>query len=307
MKNFLQIENISKQFERHKALDEVSFGVEQGKIFGLLGPNGAGKTTLIRIINRIFAPDTGDVYINKEPLQPAHIIQMGYLPEERGLYKKMKVGEQILYFAQLKGLSRTEALGQANFWLERLEAKGWWNKKIEELSKGMQQKIQFMITVLHRPKLLILDEPFSGLDPINADLIKKHIMWLKQQGTTIIFSTHNMASVEEICEDIVLLNDSKVVLTGNLEKIKRHFSTNTFYVAFSDLHYDALEKNNFHFEQIEDKNENLAFTVKLHNSQTKDFLNFASNYGNILKFYEIRPSLHEIFIKVITDINLANT
>ncbi len=300
MKKFLQIENISKKFEKHQALNDVSFGVEQGKIFGLLGPNGAGKTTLIRIINRIFEPDTGNVFINNEPLQPAHIMQIGYLPEERGLYKKMKVGEQILYFAQLKGLNRQEAVREANFWLERLEAKGWWNKKIEELSKGMQQKIQFIITVLHRPKLIILDEPFSGLDPINADLIKKQIMWLKEQGTTIIFSTHNMASVEEICEDIVLLNNSQIVLTGNLLEIKKEFSTNTFYVAFNQLFKDVADAENYKFEKINPENDELGFKVKLPDEQTGDFLAYCSEIGNVINFYEIRPSLHEIFIKVIT-------
>ncbi len=216
MNNFLKVENISKQFENHKALDNVSFEVAEGKIFGLLGPNGAGKTTLIRIINRIFEPDSGNVYISGEKLKPEHIAQIGYLPEERGLYKKMKVGEQIIYFAQLKGLTKKQAVEQSDFWLKRLDAKDWWNKKTEELSKGMQQKIQFVITVLHKPKLLIFDEPFSGFDPVNVDLIKKQIIWLRDQGTTIIFSTHNMASVEEICEDIVLINKSKKILEGNL-------------------------------------------------------------------------------------------
>ncbi|MBN2894178.1 MAG: ATP-binding cassette domain-containing protein [Bacteroidales bacterium] len=301
MNNFLKVENISKQFENHKALDNVTFGVNEGKIFGLLGPNGAGKTTLIRIINRIFEPDTGQVFINSEKLKADHIAQIGYLPEERGMYKKMKVGEQIIYFAQLKGLTKQQATEQANFWLKRLDATDWWNKKVEELSKGMQQKIQFIITVLHKPKLLIFDEPFTGFDPINVDLIKKQILWLRDQGTTIIFSTHNMASVEEICEDIVLINKSRKVLEGNLAEIKKQFSTNTFEVAFNTV--DEGFKSNEVFDIVDEVNEKeiKTFKVKLKKSSSKEFLKYASEHGNVVAFNELIPSLHDIFVKVVTN------
>ncbi len=303
MDNFLRVENISKQFEKHKVLDDVSLSVGQGKIFGLLGPNGAGKTTLIRIINRIFEPDSGEVFINGEKLKSEHISQIGYLPEERGLYKKMKVGEQVLYFAQLKGLNDKSAKEQADFWLERLEAKSWWDKKVEELSKGMQQKIQFLITVLHKPKLLIFDEPFTGFDPINVDLIKKQILWLKEQGTTIIFSTHNMASVEEICDDIVLLNKSKKVLEGNLIEIKNQFSKNEYQITFEGTVENFQGNDNFIVKNAEKFQNNSVFTLELRNSDTNNFLNYASKSGNVMNFNKINPSLHDIFVNVVNSFN----
>ena len=303
MKSFLKVENISKQFENHKALDNVSFEVPEGTIFGLLGPNGAGKTTLIRIINRIFEPDTGKIFINQEELAPEHIAKIGYLPEERGLYKKMKVGEQILYFAQLKGISKKKATEEADFWLRRLDADSWWDKKVEELSKGMQQKIQFVITVLHRPKLLIFDEPFTGFDPINVDLIKQQIMWLKNQGTTIIFSTHNMKSVEEICEEIVLINNSKKVLEGNLLDIKKQFSSNIFEISFSEVSENFKNDDLFDFLEETKNNGIISKKVKLHGNKSNELLNFATANGTVIAFNEEIPSLHDVFVEVVNSAN----
>jgi ABC-2 type transport system ATP-binding protein len=226
--SFLETRNVVKQYAGHLALDRVSIQVPAHKIFGLLGPNGAGKTTLIRIINRITAPDSGEVLFKGRPLQADDVYNIGYLPEERGLYKKMKVGEQAVYLARLKGLSKAEAESRLKGWFEKFDILGWWGKKLEELSKGMQQKVQFIITVVHDPELLIFDEPFSGFDPINTELLKNEILALKASGKTIIFSTHNMASVEEICDEIALINASQVVLTGNVEEIRSRYSTHTF-------------------------------------------------------------------------------
>ena len=225
---FLEAQDIVKCYANHKALDGVSIKVPQGKVFGLLGPNGAGKTTLIRIINRITAPDSGKVYFNGHLSQPDDIYNIGYLPEERGLYKKMKVGEQAIYLAQLKGLDKREATKRLKEWFDKFEITQWWDKKLEELSKGMQQKVQFVITVLHKPQLLIFDEPFSGFDPVNAELLKREILELKNQGHTIIFSTHNMSSVEEICDNIALINHSHVVLQGEVNEVRSQFKTNTY-------------------------------------------------------------------------------
>lgn len=223
--NFLETEDVVKQYANHLALNKVSIQVPEGKIFGLLGPNGAGKTTLIRIINRITAPDSGIVRFNGRESQPEDIYQIGYLPEERGLYKKMKVGEQAIYLAQLKGLSYQEARTRLTQWFKKFDIMPWWNKKLEELSKGMQQKVQFIITVIHEPALLIFDEPFSGFDPVNAERLKQEILELKEKGHTIIFSTHNMASVEEICDNIALINRSQVVLSGNVTEVRNRFGT----------------------------------------------------------------------------------
>ena len=226
--NFLETNDVVKQYANHLALNMVSIQVPQGKVFGLLGPNGAGKTTLIRIINRITAPDSGSVLFNGRPSMQEDIFKIGYLPEERGLYKKMKVGEQALYLAQLKGLDYFEAKKRLTHWFEKFEIMPWWNKKVEELSKGMQQKVQFVITVIHNPELLIFDEPFSGFDPVNADLLKKEILELKDAGHTIIFSTHNMSSVEEICDEIALIDHAQVVLSGHVSEVRERFRTNTF-------------------------------------------------------------------------------
>ena len=234
--NFLETEDVVKQYSGHLALNKVSIHVPEGKIFGLLGPNGAGKTTLIRIINRITAPDSGFIRFNGRESRPEDIYQIGYLPEERGLYKKMKVGEQAIYLAQLKGLSYKEAKTRLTKWFDKFEIMPWWNKKLEELSKGMQQKIQFIITVIHEPKLLIFDEPFSGFDPVNAERLKQEILELKNAGHTIIFSTHNMSSVEEICDEIALINHAQVVLSGDVREVRNRFRTNTFNLRISGNH-----------------------------------------------------------------------
>ncbi len=298
MTDFLRINNISKQFEGHKALDNVNFNVKKGTIFGLLGPNGAGKTTLIRIINRIFEPDTGNIFINNEKLSPSDIKIIGYLPEERGLYKKMKVGEQIIFFAKLKGLSSNEAKKEADFWMKRLDISSWWDKKIEELSKGMQQKIQFVITVLHNPKLLIFDEPFSGFDPINVDLIKKQILWLKEKGITIIFSTHNMASVEEICEYIVLINKGKKLLEGKLEEIKDNFSENIYEIGFKNKPENKIIQN-FKLTKQKNKNTKNLYRISLPENNSNSFLENMCKYAEIKSFNKITPKLHDIFVSVV--------
>ena len=227
-----QANDIVKEYVGHKALSSVSISVKEASVFGLLGPNGAGKTTLIRIINQITAPDSGELYFDGRPMKAEDIYQIGYLPEERGLYKKMKVGEQALYLAQLKGMSKKDALKNLKYWFEKFEIQAWWGKKVVELSKGMAQKVQFITTVIHQPKLLIFDEPFTGFDPINTNLIKNEILELKKNGTTIIFSTHNMASVEEICDHIALINQSKKILDGQIDQVKETFKTNTFEIEY---------------------------------------------------------------------------
>ncbi|MCT4645417.1 MAG: ATP-binding cassette domain-containing protein, partial [Carboxylicivirga sp.] len=223
---FLEARQVVKKYANHLALNEVNLQVPQNSIYGLLGPNGAGKTTLIRIINQITGPDSGEILFNGRPLRPDDVHRIGYLPEERGLYKKMKVGEQALYLARMKGMSRADALKKLKFWFEKFEIQPWWDKKVEELSKGMQQKIQFVVTVLHEPKLLIFDEPFSGFDPINANLLKKEILQLKENGSTILFSTHNMGSVEELCDHITLINQSKTILNGQIDEIRQSYKDN---------------------------------------------------------------------------------
>lgn len=235
----LETRHIVKQYAQHRALDDVSLSVPTGQIFGLLGPNGAGKTSLIRIINQITGPDSGEVLFDGKPLGPEHIRHIGYLPEERGLYKKMKVGEQLLYLAQLKGLNERQAMDKLKIWFEKFEIKTWWSKNVEDLSKGMQQKIQFVATVLHQPALLILDEPFSGFDPINANLIRDEILELRQQGTTIIFSTHRMETVEELCDHIALIHQSHKVLDGSKQAIKEQFKTHTYRVEYKPT-FDAI-------------------------------------------------------------------
>ena len=230
--SFLEIKNLEKAYENHVALRDINLTIEKGRIFGLLGPNGAGKTSLIRIITQITAPDKGVVLFDGEKLKPVHTEKIGYLPEERGLYKKMKVGEQALYMAQLKGMSKKEALQSLRIWFKKFDILPWWDKKVEELSKGMQQKVQFITTILHQPPLLIFDEPFSGFDPINTNILKKEILEFKKQGATVIFSTHNMASVEEVCDDIALINQSKVILKGDMQDVKNSFKTNTYELIF---------------------------------------------------------------------------
>ncbi len=299
----LEVKNVYKQYANHLALNDVSISVPRGSVFGLLGPNGAGKTTLIRIINSITAPDKGEVLLNGKPLTLQNTANIGYLPEERGLYKKMKVGEQALYLSQLKGLSKTEALKRLKYWFEKFEIESWWDKKVEELSKGMAQKVQFITTVLHEPELLIFDEPFSGFDPINAELLKKEILELKQKGATVIFSTHNMDSVERLCENIALINKSQVVLSGNINDIRKQFSNNKYTVTLKDC--NTLSSHTFQCANLlNTKEENnithAEFTLR-ENNTANDILNELIAKGTILKFEEQLPSMNDIFLKSVKE------
>lgn len=305
MHNLLEANHISKQFGNFKALSDVTVHVPKHSIFGLLGPNGAGKTTLIRIINQITMPDSGGVILDGENLQPHHVQYIGYLPEERGLYKSMKVGEQALYLAQLKGLSYTEAKKRLNYWFEKLEIGHWWNKKIEELSKGMAQKIQFVVTVLHQPKLLIFDEPFSGFDPINASLIKDEILQLRKAGATVIFSTHRMESVEELCDHIALIHQSKKILDGKLIDIKKSHKTNTFEVGLSAKNHTELkqiiseryEVSPADFKSLED---DLKLNIKLGSENNpQELLAFLSAKAHVNHYKELVPNANDIFIQTI--------
>lgn len=311
MENILLAENIVKEFTNHRALDNVSIEVPRGKVYGLLGPNGAGKTTLIRIINHITAPDSGRVIFNGHQLTAADVANIGYLPEERGLYKKMKVGEQALFFARLKGLSKHDAEKALHEWFERLEISDWWNKKVEELSKGMAQKVQFIVTVLHRPELLIFDEPFSGFDPINANILKKEILRLRDEGATVIFSTHNMGSVEELCDSITLINKSKAILTGKVTDLRRQFSTNTFRLAFKGDGVklrEALAPVGVDFTALPpDRDNNLVLDLKLR--QAEDFrqvIALANEAVQLRSFSELLPSMDEIFISAVEKANSAD-
>lgn len=305
----LSAKHITKQYASHRALDDVSIDIESGSIFGLLGPNGAGKTSFIRIINQITGPDSGTLLFNNERLQAKHIAEIGYLPEERGLYKKMKVGEQALYLAQLKGMNKQEANAKLAWWFEKMEIAGWWNKKVEELSKGMAQKVQFITTILHQPKLLILDEPFSGFDPINANLIKSEIKNLANEGTTIILSTHNMESVEEICSDIALINQSKKVLSGKVNDIKKAFSKNTYQVQYTGAPIALANSMWTSHELVENKT--IDKHAQLHESTVKlgegkklnDFLGQVLNEIQIKGVTEIIPSMNDIFIEVVNQKN----
>lgn len=295
--------SVSKQYANHKALDKVTVNVPDNHIFGLLGPNGAGKTTLIRIINQIIAPDEGDLIFMGRKLVPNDIALIGYLPEERGLYKKMTVGEQAMYLAQLKGLSHHEAQKRLKYWFERFEIKGWWNKKVEELSKGMQQKVQFLVTIIHEPKLLIFDEPFSGFDPINANLLKEEILAQKEKGATIIFSTHNMASVEELCDDIALIDRSKVVLSGAVKSIKKTYKTNTFGILFNSFNGAVQEILPDDFQVIsedQDADHRHAW-IKLPVTATpNDLIKAMLPHVTIFAINEKIPSMNDIFIQAVT-------
>ena len=298
--NFLETNDVVKQFSNHLALNKVSIRVPEGKIFGLLGPNGAGKTTLIRIINRITAPDSGTVFFKGRLSKQEDIYQIGYLPEERGLYKKMKVGEQAIYLAQLKGLDYFEAKIRLTRWFEKFDIMPWWNKKLEELSKGMQQKVQFIITVIHEPELLIFDEPFSGFDPVNTDLLKKEILELKEQGRTIIFSTHNMASVEEICDEIALIDRSQVVLSGNVAEVRERFRTNTFKVQLKE---ETIHPDSELFSVISMKQGQSSLEVMLRKNESvsnKDLLASLLNQYELVGFSEELPSMNEIFINTVS-------
>mgnify|MGYP001568964504 CR=1 FL=1 len=303
--DLLHIKRVYKTYAEHKALHNISIHVEKQRIFGLLGPNGAGKTTLIRIINQITAPDSGEIFFENEKLSPKHISQIGYLPEERGLYKKMKVGEQALYLAQLKGMNKGEASYKLKEWFEKFEIKDWWDKKVEELSKGMAQKVQFITTVLHEPKLLILDEPFSGFDPINTNLIKKEILELREKGSTIIFSTHNMESVEEICDDIALINKSKNILEGNVNEIKTACKSNLFEIVFVGNMIAFTNALWTGFELIESKQNNgrIFVKVKANNpSEMNDLIRAIINNVKIISVNEITPSMNDIFIQKVNEI-----
>ena len=304
MDAILSVREVSKSFGSFKALDSVTLEVPRGSIYGLLGPNGAGKTTLIRIINQITYPDRGTVLLDGEPLRPEHVAQIGYLPEERGLYKSMKVGEQALYLAQLKGLSRQDARRELKYWFEKLDIGDWWNRKVQELSKGMAQKIQFIVTVLHRPKLLIFDEPFSGFDPINAALIKDQILELREEGASIIFSTHRMESVEELCEYIALIHRSRKILEGKLSAIKNQYKLNRFRVRWIPRQREqalaALEGRLALADPEFDPEENAwEFTVQLEEAGQGELLGYLTSTGVLSSFREVIPTANDIFIQTV--------
>ncbi len=307
MNQTLVAENVVKKYSSHLALDRVSISVPEGCIFGLLGPNGAGKTTLIRIINQITAPDEGTVYINGEKLSGKHIAQIGYLPEERGLYKKMAVGEQALYLCQLKGMKKADAMRELKKWFEKFEIQNWWNKKVEELSKGMQQKVQFITTILHKPKLLIFDEPFSGFDPINANLLKQEILELKKNGSTIIFSTHNMSSVEEICDYIALINKSKKILEGEVNSIRREYAPDIYEVQYSGYFNKMIATltSDYKILDVKEFEGGSKMSIELLNKEmtNNDIISRLTNFGNIESFQKALPSMNDIFIRVVSNTN----
>ena len=302
----LKAENVTKTYNAGKklALEDFSIDVPEASIYGLLGPNGAGKTTFIRIINQITQADSGSVFINGKKLNPEHIKQIGYMPEERGLYKNMTVGDQILYFGELKGMSKSDALSQAKYWFEQLQIDQWWKKKLSELSKGMAQKIQFVVTVLHRPKLLILDEPFSGFDPVNANLIKDQILKLKNNGTTIILSTHRMESVEEMCDYVALINHAKKVLDGKVFDVREKFKKNIFGVTLAEVNEEKFEsfKNRFQISDYSTLNHLVSFDLKNDNDQNL-LLNELMKIGKIRSFDEKIPSMNEVFINAVATNN----
>ncbi|KQB43135.1 ABC transporter, ATP-binding protein [Flavobacterium daejeonense] len=306
MNTLLEVNKIVKQYGDYVALNEVSLSVPKGSIYGLLGPNGAGKTSLIRIINQITMPDSGEVILDGEKLQPKHVQYIGYLPEERGLYQSMKVGEQCLYLAQMKGLSKAEAKKQLEYWFDRLRIQGWWNKKIQELSKGMAQKIQFVVCVLHKPKLLIFDEPFSGFDPVNANIIKDEILALKEQGSTIIFSTHRMESVEELCDHIALIHKSNKLIEGKLEDVKREHKSNSYEVGIlteniEGLMYDITQKFKVSPAHFKSLNNELKLEIQIGNALPNELLNVITQRGQLTHFVEKIPSVHDIFIQTVTE------
>ncbi len=294
MSAILELTNLRKHYATQKAVDDISFSIEQGSIFGLLGPNGAGKTTLLRMITGIFYPDSGHIQFDGKAFDPLNdIIKIGYMPEERGLYKKMKIGEQAMYLAQLKGLSKVEAMQKIKFWFKKLEMETWWNKKVEDLSKGMSQKLQFVTTVLHEPKLIILDEPFSGLDPLNANLIKEEIYGLAKRGSTVIFSTHRMEQVEEICDHIVLVNLGKKILDGTVHHIKQQFKENKFSIKLSELP-GTLSAPAFNIVNV--NNNELVLQINEGFKSNDILTHFLNNQCTIESFHEILPTLNEIFI-----------
>ena len=306
MSNILEVNKVFKKYGDYTALNEVSITVPKGSIYGLLGPNGAGKTSLIRIINQITMPDSGEIILDGEKLHPKHVQHIGYLPEERGLYKSMKVGEQCLYLAQMKGLTKSEAKKQLEYWFEKLEIQGWWNKKIQELSKGMAQKIQFVVCVLHKPKLLIFDEPFSGFDPVNANLIKDEILALRDQGSTIIFSTHRMESVEELCDHIALIHKSNKLIEGRLDEVKKQYRTNSFEVGIltsnvEGLMYDLTQKFTLAQTNFKSLNDELKLEIQLGTALPNELLHLLTQRGQVTHFVEKIPSVNDIFIQTVSE------
>jgi len=299
---FLETKDVVKQYANHLALNGVSIRVPRGKVFGLLGPNGAGKTTLIRIINRITAPDSGEVLIDGHPSCNSDIYRIGYLPEERGLYKKMKVGEQAIYLAQLKGLSAAEAKRRLTAWFEKFDIMKWWDKKLEELSKGMQQKVQFIVTVIHEPELFIFDEPFSGFDPVNAEQLKREILELKNAGRTIIFSTHNMSSVEEICDEIALINRSEVVLSGHVDEVRSNFKTNTFNARILNAPLSSSPEIFTILSSSPGRNDTMDIRIRKEcDISNSALLNILAQKHEIYSFTEELPSMNDIFLKVVVN------
>ncbi|HJC77519.1 MAG TPA: ATP-binding cassette domain-containing protein [Candidatus Alistipes excrementavium] len=301
--DILRVEHVSKHFAQHTALDDVSLAVPRGSVYGLLGPNGAGKTTLIRIINRITAPDTGRVLLGDREIRPEDVRRIGYLPEERGLYKKMKVGEQAVFFARLKGLSRREAVSRLKVWFRKFDIENWWDKKIEELSKGMAQKVQFIVTVLHEPELLIFDEPFSGFDPINANLLKEEILSLRDKGATVIFSTHNMSSVEEVCDHITLIDRSHNILSGRVDDIRHSHGNNIFEIAYRGDEAALRAAAAGRCEILEgSETQSVYRTLKLHverDAEVRGVLGALNKAVEIRSFTEIIPSMNDIFIRAV--------
>jgi ABC-2 type transport system ATP-binding protein len=305
MNSILEIQNITKQYGDFTALNGVSISVPEGVVYGLLGPNGAGKTSLIRIINQITMPDSGSVLINGEKLAQKHISQIGYMPEERGLYKSMKVGEQCLYLAQLKGMTKAEAKKQLDYWFEKFGITSWWNKKIQELSKGMAQKVQFIVTVLHKPKLLIFDEPFSGFDPVNANLIKDEIIQLSKEGSSIIFSTHRMESVEEMCDHIALIHKSNKLIEGKIDEVKRQFRTHKFKVGVisqdvESLMYQLTQKYKVANTSFKSLNKDLQLEIDLNGTTSNDLLQLLMQKGMVTHFEENVPTINDIFIQSVS-------
>jgi ABC-2 type transport system ATP-binding protein len=306
MNSILEVKDVVKQYGDYTALNSISLTVPKGSIYGLLGPNGAGKTSLIRIINQITMPDSGEIFLDGEKLNPNHIQIIGYMPEERGLYKSMKVGEQCLYLAQLKGLSKEQAKKQLDYWFDKLDIQGWWNKKIQELSKGMAQKIQFVVTVLHQPKLLILDEPFSGFDPVNANLIKDEILALNKNGTSIIFSTHRMESVEEMCDHIALLHRSNKLIEGKLSEVKKQYRSNSFEVGILSenvevLFYNLTQKFTIKPTDFKSLNDEIKLEINLGNATPNELLGLLVQHGQVTHFMEKIPSVNDMFIKTVTE------
>jgi len=303
---YFSVQHIDKTFATTKALTDVSISVKEKSIFGLLGPNGAGKTTLIRIINQITAPDNGEILFEGRKMHPKDIEKIGYLPEERGLYKKMKIGEQAVYLAQLKGLSRREAVRNLRQWFKKFEIMDWWDKKVEELSKGMQQKVQFITTVVHKPRLLIFDEPFSGFDPINANLLKQEILKIRDEGATILFSTHNMGSVEELCDHIALINKSKKIVDGQIDEIREKYKSNTFKIVYKGDFYkvdSALGSEFKILDHSEEERENHITIQYLNGNSNNDLLQVLIPVSEILAFEEIIPSMNDVFIKAVEESN----